>query len=48
MFLTSSSKIVGTIWMISDDSGYYVSFNRVDRAILSSVKTTTEFLASSN
>ena len=48
MLLTSNSKIVGTIWMISDDSGYYFSFNRVDRVKLSSVRTATEFLASSN
>ena len=43
-----SSKIVGAIWMISGDSRYYVSFNWVDRATLSSVKTATEFLASYN
>ena len=48
VFLTSSSKIVWTIWMISDDSGYYVLFSIVDRATLSSVRTATKFLDSSN
>ena len=48
MFLTSSSKIVATRNEFSDNSGYYASFNRVDRATLSSVRTAAEFLASSN
>ena len=48
MFLPSSSKIVATRSEFYDDSGYYVSFKRVYRATLSSVRTATEFLASSN
>ena len=48
MFLTSSSKIVATRSEFSDDSGYYVSFIRVERATLSSVRTATEFLSSSD